>query len=173
MLVLFVLFRAVGRAIGGVTRFVYYSFTVPFYLVLAAFVAFRAGWKELLHGQWQEVISILLRISLSGFGMIIVNLLRLAGKGYIGFGWVVLFIVLLVILRSVGLEMGSVLVYHLIFSVLSPLFSLAVLMVVLRSGMSGQEAFATFIALVALLFMIEGLYLVLSGAASSLTRRGS
>ncbi|WP_427365695.1 hypothetical protein [Candidatus Caldatribacterium saccharofermentans] len=172
-LIAFVLFRAVGRAIGGVTKLVYYLFMVPFYLSLAVFIILRVGWKEVLQGQWRAIVPVILRLWLTGFETVIVNILKLLGKGYLPPSLVVLFIVLLVICRAVGLNIGSVFVYHTIFSLAAPFFTLAVFLVILSSKMSARETFAVVIALVALFLMVEGLYLMVYGAFSPPREGGS
>jgi hypothetical protein len=172
-LIAFVLFRAVSRAIGGVSDFVYHLFMVPFYFSLAVLIILRVGWKEVLQGQWQAIVPVVLRLWLTGFETVIVNILKLLGKGYLPPSLVVLSIVLLVICRAVGLNIGSVFVYQTIFSLAAPFFTLAVFLVILSSKMSARETFAVVIALVALFLMVEGLYLMVYGALSPPREGGS
>ncbi|MBC7218215.1 MAG: hypothetical protein H5U36_08805 [Candidatus Caldatribacterium sp.] len=165
-LLAFIFFRAIARAIGGVSAFVYYLFTLPFYSLIALLIFLRVGWRGVLEGQWQEIGSILLRVWLTGFGMIIVNILRLFGKGYIALPWVIFFVVTLWICQRIGLNRGSVFVYYTIFSILAPFFTLAIFLATLSTKTSPREVFAVLIALIALFLMLEGLYLMIYGTFS-------
>jgi hypothetical protein len=161
MLVVFVIFKAFARAIRGITKCAYWFFTILFFGVLIFFIVLKSGW----HG-WQNVVFILTGVIFSGFVEILTKMLVLAMEGYIGISLLILFTFLLVLFRRIGLEIGSVFVYHTIFSICAPLF---ILLVFLSKASHGNWREAVIVAgsLLAMVGMLEGIYIIAFGFFSA------
>lgn len=158
MLLVFVAFRAVGRAFGGVRGCLYYPFTILFFGVLIIFVAFNGGIGHI----WVNVMKILS----GGFEKILVQIINLAAGGHIGFLLCVLAIGVLIFLKWFGLQIGSVFLYHTVFSLCMPFF---ILLIFLSSASEGdwREAVRIGGGLLTLLVLLEMVYLWIHSGAKA------
>lgn len=154
MLVVFVAFRALTRAIGGVRKCVYYPFTTFFFLILIIFVVLKGGWQDA-----STILITLLGAFYGGLEQIIPQTISLVQKGYINIYLVVLLLFGLVFLRWVGLRMGSIFIYHTIFSIGAPIFIILTFLSTASHG-NWQEAVIIGWSLMALLLMLEGFYVM-------------
>lgn len=155
MMIGFVAFKAVGRAGGGVTNLVYYIFTICFFGILVFFA--------LLHGGREEAFSSLVGAIGSGVGTILAQILKLASEGHIAIYLAGFAIVALLLARWFGLNLGSKLIYHSVFSIGAPVFVLIIFLVT-GSGGDWRDAFLLGGSVLALAAMLQGLYLMLFGA---------
>jgi len=155
MMIVFVVFKAVARATGGITKLVYYVFMISFFGILTFFA--------LLKGGSDDMFSNLVGAIGEGIVTIVAQILRLASEGHIAIYLAGFAVVALVLARWLGLQLGSKLIYHSIFSIAAPLFVLAVFLAT-GSGGNWREAFILGGSLLALAAMLQGLYLMLFGA---------
>lgn len=155
MMIGFVVFKAVARAVGGVTKLVYYVFTMSFFGVLVFFA--------LLKGGREDALSSLIGAIGGGIVTILGQIARLAAEGHIAFYFAVAAIVALVFARWLGLKLGSTLIYHSVFSIGAPIFVL-LLFLVTGSGGDWRDAFLVGGSVLALVAMLQGLYLMVFGA---------
>jgi len=158
MLIVFVAFKAWGRAKKGIKGFIYYSFMAIFYLILVIFMALKGGWKDI-------VITLIGAFS-SGFEEIIAKILGMAFEGHIGICFAFLAVAALVLLRWLGLQIASKVIYHLIFSIGVPIFLFITFAITASSG-NWQEAALITGSLFALVLMLEGFYIMSYGFFSS------
>lgn len=162
MLVVFVIFRAFTRAIGGIRGYVYWPFTILFTGILILFIVLKGG--------GQDIFPILIGTFFGGLEKILARILSLASEGYVPIYLVILSVFGLVFLRWVGLGIGSKLIYHSIFSIVAPVFILLTFLST-ASRSNWQDAVIIAGTFLALLTMLEGLYIMFYGLFST-TRRG-
>jgi len=156
-----VAFRAMARLTGGVGDGPYRLFKIGFYGMLIGVLWLRGGSGY--------VIPALLHALLTGFEAILAQVLMLAGQGHISVGLAVLAVMLMVVLRKIGLEIGSVLVYWTFFRLVAPVFGLLV-MISLWSHGDVKQAVLAGGSVLSLFLAAEGLYLIALGTTSLLDR---
>jgi hypothetical protein len=154
MIVVFVVFKAVARATGRITGFIYYPFMISFFGALAIFA--------LLKGGAQHLPSVVAGVAGQGVVTVVSQLLRLATEGHVSMYVAGIAIVALVLARWLGLQLRSKLIYHSIFSIGAPIFVLLVFLAT-ASGGEWREAFMVGGSLLAHMTVLEGLYIMIFG----------
>jgi len=157
MLVVFVTFRALARAIGGVRECIYYPFTIFFFLILVIFIVLKGGWQDM-----QDIFATLIGICYGGLERIIAKTIKLAREGYIDIYLLVLLMFTLVFLRWVGDQIGSKFIYHSIFSIGAPIFIILTFLSTASHG-NWREAVVIGCSLMTLLVILEGFYVIFYG----------
>lgn len=162
MLVVFVIFRAFARSMGGIKGCIYYPFTIFFFGILIFLVALKGG--------LQDMIPILIGTFYGGLEKILAQIGKLASEGHISIYLAVLLCFGLVFLRWLGLQRGSTFIYYLIFNIGAPIFIFLTFLATASRG-NWREAVMIGGSLMALLVILEGFYIMFYGFFSSVRRR--
>lgn len=126
-LTIVVVFRSFARAIGGVSNRAYQGFRLIFFGLLLI--------PLLIHGvPLRDLALVAFAVFFHGLESIIINILNMSALGYLPLWLGLLSVIILFLLSRIGLEWGSVLLYRLIYCILAPLFTLALMLVLLSQG---------------------------------------
>jgi len=158
MLIVFICFKAVARAIGGVRKWVYYPFTIFFVGIIILFMLVKGGWRN--------VFFTLGGVIGGGLGTIIAQVLKLASVGHFSIYLAGFIVLALVVVRLLGIRMGNIFFYHLIFSIGAPILVLLTFLATASSG-NWQSALLIGGSLLALVVMLEALYIMVFGLVKS------
>lgn len=149
MLVVLPLYRGFGRATGGVRGFAYWlGFYGPLVVVL------------IIKGGTADAIALATAALYGGFEKIVVTIMKLAAEGHVAVGLAVISVLVLAVLRWLGGELASRLLYHYIFSVAAPLFAIAVTLgdLAYARAQSWQETVFVLGSVLVLFLLIEIIY---------------
>ena len=128
LLIVYVCIRAFARARKGIKKSTYLKFIILFSLVMIVFIFIKGGIKE--------IIPILIGSFWGGFEKTIAYIIGLSFAP-VGKSLFSIFLVLtgiLIILRYFGLNLGSVLIYHTLFSIIGPLFIFVNFIIMMSRG---------------------------------------
>jgi len=152
-LTMVVVFRAFARAVGGVSNWAYQGFRLIFFGLLLVPLLIRGI-------PLQDLVSVIFAVFLSGLEGIIANILKMSATDNLPLWLGFLSVIVLLLLSYIGLEVGSVLLYRLIYWLLAPLFTLALMLAQWSQG--GWQGMALVGGSVFSLFLfVESAYLIL------------
>ena len=126
-LTLVVVFRSFARAIGGVSNWAYQGFRLIFFGLLLVPLLIRGV-------PLRDLASVVFAVFLDGLEGIIANILKMSALGNLPLWLGFLSVIVLLLFSRLGLELGSVLLYRLIYWLLAPLFTLALMLVQWSQG---------------------------------------
>jgi len=158
LLVLIIIFNAYKRAIKGISTKTYYLFITIFYVILISSIMLKHG--------WMDIIPILIGVLGDGIETITANLFKLFFNGYINLIYLLITILILVFLRKIGLNIVSLFIYHLLFKIVAPIFSIVCLVISLNTQ-NWKEGFLILSNILALFYLLIGLYYIIFGIFSS------
>jgi len=157
MLMAFVAFKAVAKGLGGISDFIYSLFIIFFYSVIVIFFIFlKGGRQDIVH-----IVPILIGVFGSGFEQAIAQIVKLAIEKHVGILFACLAALGLVVLRLVGRQIGSIFLYHWLFSGASIFILLTFL------ATSGGDWREVVISGGSLIVMLCGFYIMFYGFSSS------
>ena len=157
MLVFFVGFRAFARATGGVGKSIYWLFTASFYGVLLAFLVFRGGWNH--------IVPLLVNMLFGGFEKIITRISVLYVEGYVGIYALIISVCIIFIIRWLGIQTGSNIIYWTVFSIAAPVFVFLTMFAMAKIG-DWRGVIQIGGGILALLVLLEGFYIIIYGIFS-------
>jgi hypothetical protein len=139
-----VAFRAFARAVGGVSDWMYWGFQIAFlFLILIALLIRGVP----IRGLPAAAAGLLFH----GLERILVSILNMGARGELPFWGALLSVLALLLLSRIGLEIGSAFLYRIIFCLLAPLFTLALMLAwwsqgdIRHAALVGASVFSIFL----------------------------
>jgi len=148
-----VAFRAFARAIGGVSDRVYWGFRIAFLLLILIALLIRGV-------PIRSLPATVAALLFDGLERILVSILTMGARGELPFWGAFLSVIALLLLSRIGLEIGSAFLYRLIFRLLAPLFTSALMLAWWSQG-DIQQAILVGASVFSIFLFAECAYLIL------------